>query len=345
MKYRYLLLTFLVTTSTFLGVWYTAWTEYTLPVGELYETNSCTTKSNIYLNEDNDADGKADFGGYLNNNFMLNCLTDYNNQPYAAGQIFQTSTVEYFMPLTNMLYKIYSGTISAIDENTFWKVSRVFPCNTPVRGIASTPNKIIFEQPEDNDTGKNIVSFVYNYVFSSAKWFKSPTTTSNYRYNQISNMNNMSNSIGVTYHSTLPGNAGNKTRQWWAYESKVSCVNYNLHRCGDGKKDTRASGSGWATQFTWELCDDGPLNGTAWYCVAGCGNGWWQERCGDEIIQTAWNPYNWDANNISFEECDDGDEEGDTDGLLNGDDAATSFCSTICLPTFAEEFTEEFVNE
>jgi hypothetical protein len=47
---------------------------------------------------------------------------------------------------------------------------------------------------------------------------------------------------------------------------------------------------------------------------------------------------------MSFEECDDGDEEADTDGLINGNDPDLNFCSNICLKNFSEAFDEGFVN-
>lgn len=340
MKHQYTLFALLIVTlSIILGGWSAiaaSRTDLTIPVDELYEVNSCTTKSNIYLYEDNDTDGKADVWYFLMSNLTI---TGDATDDYSAVQLYHDATsVEYYMPLPNMVYKIYSGQIWPIDQNTFYRGSWAFPYNTPILWIATSPNKIVFERPEDNDTGKNTISFIYNYGYKKATGKKSGTSTSEYRYNQISNISNTQN---IVYKQLSP----NYKREWWPLQYIKPCQNYIMHRCGDGKKDTRASGQWWTEQFTWELCDDGPLNGTAWYCVAGCGNGGSQERCGDERIQTAWTPYNWDVNNISFEECDDWDEQWDTDGLLNGDDAATSFCSTICLPTFAEEFTEEFVNE
>lgn len=68
-----------------------------------------------------------------------------------------------------MLYKVDgNNVVGALDNNTFWRASRVFPYNTPLRGIATTPNKVVFERPSDNDPNKNIVSVVYNYQYKYA---------------------------------------------------------------------------------------------------------------------------------------------------------------------------------
>jgi len=55
-----------------------------------------------------------------------------------------------------------------LDNTTFWRASWVFPYNTPVRGIATTPNQVVFEQPSNNNTGENVVSIEYNYKYSYA---------------------------------------------------------------------------------------------------------------------------------------------------------------------------------
>jgi len=126
----------------------------------------------VYLNQDNDADGIADFYLYLNSNFILNGNVQHN---YEAGVIFREAngtpytTVKYYTPLANMIYKINdAGQPGALDNNTFRRASRAFPYNTPVRGIATTPNKIVFEQPSDNDAAKNTISIVYDYRYNHA---------------------------------------------------------------------------------------------------------------------------------------------------------------------------------
>ena len=77
--------------------------------------------------------------------------------------------IQYYSPLPNMLYKINTANqASPLDSSTFWRASRVFPYNTPVRGIATTPNKVVFEKPADGDVNKNIVSFQYVYQYKYA---------------------------------------------------------------------------------------------------------------------------------------------------------------------------------
>jgi hypothetical protein len=344
-----ILSTCILLASMLVSFGYASWSDNLIPVEEMYNQVACTSTSKIYLNQDNDGDGLWDVFFYLNNNFML----EWTINSYSAWQIMREhegttyTKVKYFTPLQNMLYKISSSNqIWPIDDYTFWRASWVFPYHTPIRWIATTPNKVIFEQPSDNDTTKNTISIVYDYRYKYAVGFDG-TSVSSYRYNQIPNMAYMGNTY-VTLHQLLPWSDGNRKRSWSSVRSLEACRNYNLNRCGDGTINTY--NSSWANQFTGEVCDDGPNNGLPWYCNATC-SGTWSNigRCGDEIIQEPGttpyiDPVSLDPNGMSFEECDDGDEEGDTDGLLNGDDPAAHFCSSICLPTFAEEFTEEFVN-
>lgn len=335
-----LLIATLLAANTLASFWYGAWTDNLLPVEQASSSFSCANVNNIYLNQDNNNDGIPDAYLYLNNNFILNGAA----HDYTAGQILMTSPgtkIQYYSPLPNMLYKINTANqASPLDSSTFWRASRVFPYNTPVRGIATTPNKVVFEKPADGDVNKNIVSFQYVYQYKYAINRAWPSASS-YRYNQVPTMGYMSNT-GLTYTTTLPN--GNTKRQWDTnVQTHTSCKNYQLHRCGDSVKDTYDPNS-WAVPFTGETCDDGPLNGTPWYCPASCGVAATNERCWDNILQPSGTPYNGDQNNISFEECDDGDLTWDNgDGLLNWDNIATSFCSTICLPNFAEEFSEVFV--
>lgn len=105
------------------------------------------------------------------------------------------------------------------------------------------------------------------------------------------------------------------------------------------------------TGFTAEKCDSNTetgaacVNGTLGCCNATCSwFGWSKEKCGDETLQPAGTYYNGDTNDMSFEECDDGDTENDTDWMINGDDPSFHFCSSICLPTFTEAFVEVFIN-
>gem|GEM_PF-1831356 len=68
----------------------------------------------------------------------------------------------------------------------------MFPYNTPVRGITSAPNQIIFEQPSDNNPAKNTVGFVYTYKYITAT-NKVNNSTSSYRYNAVPNLAYMLN--------------------------------------------------------------------------------------------------------------------------------------------------------
>ena len=328
---------------------YAEWTDQVLPVQEMYDVVSCPSTSKVYLNQDNDADSIPDFSLYLNSNFILNG----NANTYTAGQILreangtQYTKVKYYTPLYNMLYKLSTGhVVWMIDDYTFWRASRVFPYNTPVRGIATTPNQVVFEQPSDNDVNKDTVSFLYDYKYKYANGFDG-TSNSAYRYNQVPSMNYLLN-VGLTWITTLPGSEGNRKRSWsavqWITDTTTICRNYELHRCGNGIIDSWSNG--YVSLFTWEVCDDGPNNGQPWYCALGCGNAAATERCGDNVIQPAGSFYNGDTNNMSFEDCDDGDLTWDNgDGLVNGDDPQANFCTSICLTPFVEAFTEEFVNQ
>ncbi|MFA7298481.1 MAG: hypothetical protein WC010_02435 [Candidatus Absconditabacterales bacterium] len=349
MKTQKLLAALLLFASVSLGSFsHALWTDQVLPVDGIPNAISCPSTSKIYLNQDKDADGIADFSLYLNSNFILNGSA--NN--YTAGQILREAngteytTVRYYTPLYNMLYKLDANqTPGQIDDYTFWRASWVFPYNTPVRGIATTPNQVVFEQPSDNDANKNTISFLYDYRYKYANGFDG-SSNSSYRYNQVPSMNYLLN-VGLTWMTLLPGSEGNRKRSRSSVQSisntTTICKNYELHRCGDGTIDT--GDNGYVVLFTGELCDDGPLNGTPGYCALGCGVLAQTERCGDNIVQPAGDPYNGDVNNISFEDCDDGDLTGDNgDGLLNGNDPELNFCTNICLTPFVEAFTEEFVN-
>jgi hypothetical protein len=137
MKKQNLLAALFLIASMSLGSFsYAEWTDQVLPIKELYDVVSCANTSKVYLNQDNDTDGLSDFSLYLNSNFILNG----NTSDYTAGQILREAngvtytTVQYYTPLFNMLYKLSSGDIIGMfDDNTFWRASYVFPYNTPVR--------------------------------------------------------------------------------------------------------------------------------------------------------------------------------------------------------------------
>ncbi len=265
-----LLATLIFFTSAVLGSFgYAAWTDNVLPIQNMTTVASCPDTVKMYLNQDNDNDGKADYYLYLNSNFIVNGNT--NN--YTAGQILWNAggvtytQVGYYTPLADMLYKVDSNnTAWVLDNSTFWRASWVFPYNTPVRGIATTPNKVVFERPSDNDANKNIVSVVYKYQYKYAIGFDG-NTNSTYRYNQIPNMGYMDN-VGLTYITILPWSDGNRKRSRSAVQNTSNCRNYELHRCGNGIVEN--SNNWYINQFTWEQCD-----GTAWVtsgyiCTSSC---------------------------------------------------------------------------
>lgn len=209
---KQLLIIFILLTSILVNFGYASWSDNTLPVEELYDVVSCSNSSKLYLDEDNDSDSLSDMFFYLNSNFTL---VGEKEQSYTAGQIMREmngtiyTKVKYYTPLQNMFYKISNTNQTGdIDNYTFWRASRVFPYNTAVRGIATTPNKVVFEQPTDNDNEKNIISIVYNYKYKYAIDFDG-NSTSAYWYNQIPDMSYVGNNY-VTFYEILPGNYGNR---------------------------------------------------------------------------------------------------------------------------------------
>lgn len=321
------------------------WDNRTFPVNEV-TPQYCENEKNIYLDEDNDEDGLADKWFFMNNNLYISTKPE----AYSAASIWRNTTsgtrVLFFRPYSNMIYKLNSLWYpSPLDGSTFWRGSFVFPYQKAVRGIATNPNKIVLEQPHNNNTGQDTVGFVFLYKLFLATRFDGNTLEPSYQYHAIPDTSYYLDSLAVL--TTLQPN----TKRIFSptVHTITGCMNIKIARCGDGKISTYQTGRR-LLPFTGEVCDDGPLNGTPWYCNATCsGTGLDIGRCGDEIIQEPWttpyiDPISWASDGMSFEECDDGDEEWDTDGLLNGDDPAQNFCSSICLPTFAEEFTEEFVD-
>lgn len=288
MKTKLLLASLILITSMSLGSFSSAqimsgWLANVVDTEEIYDQVVCDTTSKIYLNQDNDADTLKDYGYYLNSNFQLDCTSPYVNYDYAAAQLIkENTTVKYYTPLFNMLYKInQGGQISMIDEYTFFLASRVFPCNTPVRGIATTPNKVIFEQPSDNDATKKIVSIRYDYTFKHAVGFDGHTTSA-YRYNPVPTMNYFLNT-NIVLVNLLPWDDGNRKREWSSLKTTNNCHNYELHRCGDGTIDTPSSS--YVELFTWEICDDGDENGQPGKCDINCGLVWLWGYCGDGITE------------------------------------------------------------
>lgn len=218
--------------------WSLWWQNYTLETEEIYDVVSCPSVAKIYLNEDNNNNDVPDVFFYLNSNFRLTGT----NENYTAGQIVRDGSnatkVKYYIPLANMLYQMDEGnTIWPIGNNTFWRASWVFPYNTPIRGVATTPNKVVFERPSDNAPNKNTISIIYDYRYKYANGFDG-TKPSTYWYNRVTSMSNLTNS-GVNLSTLLPGTAGNRKRSWIKNINTLEvCRNYELNRCGDGKLDT-----------------------------------------------------------------------------------------------------------
>lgn len=283
-KQKQLVTVFILLASILANFGYASWSDNLIPVEELYDVVDCSHVSKIYLDENNDWDDLDDIFFYLNSNFTLT----WTEQDHTAGQIIREmnrttyTKVKYYTPLQNMFYKITNTNQTwPIDNYTFWRASRVFPYNTPVRGIATTPNKVVFEQPADNNPNKNIISIVYEYKYKYAQGFDGKTQ-SPYWYNQIPDMSYVGNNY-VTWHNILPGEYGNRKRSWSSIHTLETCRNYELHRCGDGTIDEYDSSR--AHEFEPELCDDGPNNGQPWYCDINCGLVIAWGYCGDGILE------------------------------------------------------------
>lgn len=321
------------------------------PITSLNKVNSaCSVKSDMYLNQDNDADSIPDYYLYLRSNFRI---PEQNPPTYHAVELswnsnnpnnINSTRIYYYVSDTNVLSKRQwvTGTYTAIDNATFYKASWVFPYNQWVRGIDTNDISINFERPT-TAWANNIVSIIYSYKYETAVGFRythPPTPT--YWYNAVASW--------VDFHGLTPADyvnrSSSKERRWSPIQSTETCKNYIMHRCGDGTIDTWDAT--WMNVFTGETCDDGELNGTPGNCNLTCDGIWgWAERCGDEITQPAGTYYNWapeTPENMSFEDCDRGDLTGDTDGDMNGDNPELNLCTSICLNPFVEAFTEEFIN-
>lgn len=260
----------LALSSLIWGVSYAAlntswWQDRTYPVNEITAV-SCDNQKKVYLDEDNDNDELMDKAFFMNNNIRINTAP---TQSYNAVSIFRDNSIGtrilYFRPYTDMIYKLNSlGYPSTIDWSTFWRWSKVFPYQQPVRGTATNPNKIVTEKPYDNNTGKNTVWFVFWYQLLTAKWFDSGID-STYQFHAVPDISYFFDNLAAL--TTIVPN----TKRTWYNELRTltGCMNFKLNRCGDGKIDTYATGQ-WLTTFTWETCDDGDLNGTPGHCKTDC---------------------------------------------------------------------------
>lgn len=333
----------------FLSFWYAtneiSCTQSTSPF------SNCVSKY-IYLSEDNNQNNLPDYSFLPKANYI------YNEKPTKEYNLIQLMTgthVKYYMTTGSMLYtKDTEGNIWVMDDMLFKLQSRAFEYQKPVRSIWIS-RYVNVEIPTLTGLKNPSIGFQYNHVLKKAIWYQW-TTTSNYRRRLVPSLDYFSNEWVTT------GLVDNLKRRARSDEFTYPlCVNYTLQRCGDGKIATHTGywigknftpiASWISTWFTTEFCDSTTTggvactNGTAGCCNATCtGYGSANERCGDEKLQPAGTYYNGDENNMSFEECDDGDQDGDTDGMINGDDPNFHFCSTICLPTFTEAFVEVFIN-
>jgi len=327
------------------------WSANTVAVNFANVSTSQCYSTELYLYKDYDADGLADFGAYLNTNLMA---SGQMTNGYEAWRVSQpNSSVTIKTPLPNMIYKIFSGqsgdgSITGIDNTTFWRSSYVFPYNTPVRLFSTVPNLITFEQPSDGVTGKNAVTIQYNYAYRYATGVDTSQVWP-YRYNRIPDINYYGNTqVRLTTGANRGGTYGDSKRfRSSSLTTKSSCRNMNLHRCGDGYIDSTTGRMMTGGTFAWvlfydtwfqaELCDDGALNWTLWYCDVNCGR--WGGRCWDEIINDGWTDA-WHGPTYTsgwveqFEECDFWD-------TLNGSDMCTSDCAFPVI----DQAVDEAVNE
>jgi len=69
-----------------------------------------------------------------------------------------------------MLYSIKNGVLSSFDNTLFNRASLVFPYNQWVRGIDSYPNKVAFEQPQNNLSNNSVV-LNYHYIYKLSNGF------------------------------------------------------------------------------------------------------------------------------------------------------------------------------
>lgn len=334
-----------------LNTW--GWDQRTLQVNEIAPV-SCDNQKKLYLDEDNDNDTRADKSFFMNNNLMI---TTAPTQPYNAVHIYRDNTnnstrVLYFRPYTDMLYKLNSlGFPSTIDASTFWRASYILPYQQPARGIATNPNKIVAEKPYDNDINKKTIWFVFWYQLLTANGFSGSAALPYYQYHAVPDISYFLDS-SVTLTTITP----NTQRKWNnQLRSLTWCMNFNLYRCGDGIVSSHITGQ-WLASFTGEICDDGELNGTQWYCNDTC-SGTWGFFCGDEIINDGssttvvlsgnglyYGPTYYSWTELIFETCDDGNDPNDPDGMFN-QDGTGQFCSSICFDNFTEAFVEVFINE
>lgn len=291
------------------------WSDRVITGQALTSKPSSCSQKDIYLHQDKDEDWFSDKAVTLMDNFWYNWSA---TKGYEACQIYD-ATFGYYSKLPNMIYKLdASGAVGTIDNQTFYIASWVFPYNTPIRWIDTAPNMIVLESPSDKDITKNTITVQYNYMYKTANGLDT-TRTSNYRYQGLPNKDYFGYDL-LTLKTLLPWTNGNTRRTWSETKNSSVCSDFNIHRCGDGKIDNQTWYTiTWSTTITKvtylftgfeaEICDDGPLNGTAGYCDTNCR--WWGLKCSTDPTVS--------ADQI---ECDNGVEN-------NGNDEKCTLSCTV----------------
>lgn len=293
-----------------------------LPIWTLAWTYSCVNQGKLYLDNDNDQDGKADKWLYLRDNIQFlppagtNAYQAWWIQWFSNAQDQNNTKVEYFSTESEMVKKrnFQNNTFSSLDNDTFFRASRVLPYSQRVRWIDTVSDiKILFEKPI-NAWSSRTVSLKYIYKYRYAMGFLAWNPGNNFWY--------------ATVTSPLDFSAISNYVMWWStqdrdrstqYYEKISCKNYLLSRCGDGTPDVYITGQ-WITNFTPEVCDEGALNGTAGHCNATCSAIPSWPSCGNGIVE-------------GLEECDA--------GANNGSD----LCEVGCVFPVVDVAVDEAVNE
>ncbi len=234
----------------------------------------CTWIFSLYLNQDNDLDNIPDVWLYLHYNRIFNHTDKTKNfQLYKSGSI-----VQYYIPFANMLSKQDSNWKNwNIDNNTFYRASRVFPSHTPIRVFTSYRNKIIFEAPVDWNQNNNKITINYIYSYNIENSRQQLISPNEYRYNQVKSIFD----LGDPTYKTL---SNQKKINWTSVLSWSQCFNYKLSRCGDGVVDKKSSYT-WFSNLDnkrpWEQCD-------AWIRNWKAGNTW-SYKWGPCSLNCEWN--------------------------------------------------------
>jgi len=226
----------------------------------------------IYLDDDNDGDWFFDKDIYLNSNFEY---SETNPPSFQAVHIRNDlSKVQYRMPESNMLYSIKNGIISNFDNTLFNRAALVFPYNTWVRGIDSYPNKVVFEQAQNNFSN-NSVTINYHYVYKLSDGF-SWNNNYSYWYNQPSNYLDHSNNVTYCTLWSTPAPCSSswsyKERTWFDdLETQDTCTNFDLYWCGDWI--LQSSSQNFDFWDSNEQCDPNDPNQEDWWnlwCSSSC---------------------------------------------------------------------------